>query len=62
VAETLTQGIDEAKQVFEQLAAVGVDYDDVSATLEKEGVEKFSDSFTELLEGINAKRGELVSA
>ena len=62
VAETLTQGIDEAKQVFEQLAAVGVDYDDVSATLEKEGVEKFSDSFTELLEGINSKRGELVSA
>jgi transaldolase len=62
VAETLTQGIDEAKQVFEQLAAVGVDYDDVSATLEKEGVEKFSDSFAELMEGIKSKRGELVSA
>ena len=57
-----TQGIDEAKEVFERLAEVGVDYDDVSAVLEKEGVEKFSDSFTELLEGINSKRGELVCA
>ena len=57
VAETLTQGTDEAKEVFERLAAVGVDYDDVSAVLEKEGVEKFSDSFAELMEGINSKRG-----
>jgi transaldolase len=62
VAETLTQGIDEARQVFDQLAAVGVDYDDVTAVLEKEGVEKFSDSFAELMEGIKSKRGELVSA
>jgi len=30
--------------------------------LEKEGVEKFSESFAELIEGIKAKRGELVSA
>jgi transaldolase len=62
VAETLTQDVDEARRVFEQVAAVGVDYDDVVATLEKEGVEKFSDSFSELMEGIKAKRGELVSA
>jgi len=62
VAETLTKGVDEAKRVFEQLAEVGVDYDDVTAVLEKEGVQKFSDSFAELIEGIKAKRGELVSA
>ena len=31
-------------------------------TLEQEGVKKFSDSFAELLDGIEAKRGELVSA
>jgi transaldolase len=62
VALTLTEGVDEAKQVFERLAALGVDYDDVTAVLEKEGVEKFSDSFSELMEGIKAKRGELVSA
>jgi hypothetical protein len=34
----------------------------VTETLEREGVQKFSDSFGELLEGISAKRGELVSA
>jgi transaldolase len=62
VAPTLEQGIDEAKQLFEELAAIGVDYDDVVQTLEREGVEKFSDSFAELLDGIRAKRGELVSA
>jgi transaldolase len=33
-----------------------VDYDDVSETLEQEGVQKFADSFTELLEGVRAKR------
>ena len=61
-APTLEQGIDEAKRVFERVAEAGVDYDDVVATLEREGVEKFADSFTELLEGIRAKAGELVAA
>jgi transaldolase len=62
VALTLEEGIDEAKQVFEQVAAAGVDYDDVTDTLEREGVQKFIDSFTELLEGIDAKRKQLVAA
>jgi transaldolase len=62
VALTLTEGIDEAERVFERLAAVGVDYDDVTAVLEKEGVEKFSESFAQLIDEIKAKRGELVSA
>jgi transaldolase len=38
-----------------------VDYDDVTATLEREGVDKFADSFAELLDGISAKSGELVA-
>jgi transaldolase len=62
VADTLEQGVDEAKQLLGELARAGVDYDDVTDTLEREGVQKFSDSFAELLEGISAKRGELVSA
>ena len=62
VALTLEQGIDEARQVFERVAEAGVDYDDVVVTLEREGVEKFADSFRELLDGVKAKRGELVSA
>jgi transaldolase len=62
VALTLEEDIDEAKQVFERVAAAGVDYDDVTDTLEREGVQKFIDSFTELLEGIDAKRKQLVAA
>ena len=62
VALTLERDLDEARRVFERIAEAGVDYDDVVAVLEKEGVDKFSDSFKELLEGVRAKRGELVSA
>jgi transaldolase len=62
VALTLERGINEARQVFERVAEAGVDYDDVVVTLEREGVEKFADSFRELLDGVKAKRGELVSA
>ncbi len=62
VAPTLESGVDEAKRVFEQLAHIGVDHDDVTATLEKEGVQKFADSFEELLDAIEAKRREVVAA
>ena len=59
--DTVLEGVDEAHRLLEQLAAVGVGYDDVVATLEKEGVQKFSDSFKELLDGVRAKR-ETVAA
>jgi transaldolase len=62
VALTLEQDLDEAKRVFERIAEAGVDYDDVVAVLEREGVQKFADSFAELMDGVRAKRGELVSA
>jgi transaldolase len=62
VAPTLEQGIDEAERVFEQIRQASVDYDDVTDTLEREGVQKFADSFAELLEGIRAKSGELAAA
>ena len=59
VRETLTEGVEEAKALLDELAAAGVDYDDVTDTLEREGVQKFSDSFASLLEGIDAKRAVL---
>jgi transaldolase len=62
VAPTLEQGIDEAKRVFDEIGKAGVDYADVTDTLEREGVEKFADSFSELLEGIRSKSGELAAA
>jgi transaldolase len=59
VRETLTGGVDEARAVFDELSAAGVDYNDVVETLEREGVQKFSDSFAHLLAGIESKRGAL---
>jgi transaldolase len=55
VAETLTQDVEEARALLAELAGAGVDYDDVVATLEREGVEKFSDSFASLLDGIRER-------
>jgi len=54
--------VDEAERTLERFAEAGVDYDDVTRTLEREGVEKFADSFAELLGGIRGKAGELVTA
>jgi transaldolase len=62
VALTVEEGLDEARSLFGELERLGVDVDDVTETLEQEGVEKFDDSLQELLEGIRAKRGELVAS
>jgi len=61
VADTLTEGLDEAAALLEELAVVGIDYDDVVETLEREGVEKFADSFRTLRAGIDAKRAVLAA-
>ena len=61
VAGTLTQGVDEAAALLELLAGAGVDYDDIVATLETEGVQKFAESFAQLRGGIEAKRTALVA-
>jgi len=45
----------EAQAVMDRLAAVGVDYDDVIATLEQEGVEKFEASWAELLDTVSGQ-------
>jgi len=62
VALTLEQGVEEAEELFAHLADAGIDYDDVTDTLEREGVEKFSDSFAEALDGIRQKQGALSTA
>ena len=42
----------DAQRVLDDLKAVGVDYDDVVGTLENEGVEKFEDSWNQLIEAV----------
>ena len=58
---TVTHGLDEARNVLAQLHAAGVDYDDVTAVLEDEGVQKFVDSFKKLFDDVEAKRDALAS-
>ena len=55
-APRLELGLDRARRLFAELAAAGVDYDEVTDTLEREGVEKFAASFDELIEGLRRKR------
>ncbi|KQO64791.1 transaldolase [Curtobacterium sp. Leaf261] len=56
--DTITGEYDAANQVMDQLAAVGIDYDDVVALLEKEGVDKFNVSWGELVDTVkNALEG-----
>jgi transaldolase len=59
---TLTDGLAEAQDLFERLAAAGVDYDEVTDTLEREGVEKFEASFQELMDSLEQKLGALTAA
>src|SRR6201993_4931679 len=58
--DTVTKGVKKAHALLEDIAKVGVDYDDVTETLELEGVQKFADSFAELLDGVAQKRETLV--
>jgi transaldolase len=62
VAQTLERGLDEAQRLLEQLADVGVDYDDVVETLEREGIEKFVRAFSDLLARVEQKREALATA
>jgi transaldolase len=60
--DTVREGLDEARAFLQKLADAGVDYVDVTDTLEEEGVQKFSDSFAQIVESIRAKRASLAAA
>ena len=62
IRRTLDQDVEGAHRILERFAEAGVDYDDVVATLEREGVEKFAKSFRELFADLEAKRDQLVAA
>lgn len=50
--DTVTGQYAQAQAVLDQLAALGVEYDDVIAKLESEGVEKFIASWNDLVAGV----------
>jgi len=57
---TVTEGVDEARQTLAELDALGIDLSRVTWQLENEGIQKFIDPFEELLEVIS-ERAESVA-
>jgi transaldolase len=62
VEARLEADLDEARSLLDELAAFGVDYDDVTATLEREGIEKFVVSFDNVLQRVDEKRRHVTPA
>ena len=52
--DRVTTMYDDAQQVMDRLESAGIHYDDVIATLEREGVEKFVTSWDELVDTVRA--------
>ena len=53
--DQVTTKFDDARQVMDALADAGISYDDVIATLEQEGVDKFVKSWDELVETVRGQ-------
>jgi transaldolase len=62
VEVTIDKDLDEAHRIFERFEEAGIDYDDIVRVLEEEGVQKFSDSFKELLSDVKEKRDAMAHA
>ena len=60
-ADTIEAGLDEARAVMDGLATAGVDYDDLTATLEREGVDAFARSYQDFLAALDKRKKELVA-
>lgn len=58
-ASTLTTGLDEARQVMADVAAAGIDFAQVTAELEVEGVRQFADAYTGMLTAIESRRAAM---
>ena len=59
VRRTLSPRADDARDTMRQIAEAGIDFDDVTQTLEDEGIEKFEVSYRKLLGVIAGKRQTL---
>jgi transaldolase/glucose-6-phosphate isomerase len=57
VAPTLTSGVEEARERLASLAEQGVDLDEITAALERDGVEQFARAYQEMIAAIAEKRG-----
>jgi transaldolase len=60
-ADTITADLEEAQRVIDGLADVGVDYDDLTATIERAGVESFEQSYVDCLRSLERRATELAA-
>jgi transaldolase len=60
VEMTLTQGIDEARSILQQLGEVGISYKAVTDQLEDEGGRLFAEAFDSLMKTLDEKRSKLL--
>jgi transaldolase len=58
-ADAVEDDVPAAQRVIDDLAGAGVDFDDVTATLEREGVAAFAASFHDALQTLEKQRAEL---
>jgi transaldolase len=58
---SIEEGVEEAKSLFRELKAAGIDIDEVTALLEEEGVKLFDDSYKSVLQTLSAKRDSFLA-
>ncbi|MBI5886358.1 MAG: bifunctional transaldolase/phosoglucose isomerase [Deltaproteobacteria bacterium] len=58
VRRTLPNGIDGARGLIAELAALGIDYEAMTSTLEEEGIKSFSDAFAALTRCVSEKAAD----
>ncbi|WP_417428403.1 transaldolase [Halpernia sp.] len=56
VTDSLTEGIDEANKVMDDLKNLGINIDEITQKLEDEGIEKFNQAYDKLLKSIDNQK------
>ncbi|MDQ1515328.1 MAG: transaldolase / glucose-6-phosphate isomerase [Actinomycetota bacterium] len=59
--DTVERNIDEARAVIDGLAASGVDYDDLTLTIEREGVGAFARSYHDFIAALDKRKDEITT-
>jgi transaldolase len=60
-APTILDGVERAREDLAALAGAGVDLDEITAALERDGVQQFADAYAGMLEAIAGKRRRIAA-
>jgi transaldolase len=59
---SLEQGLDEAQRVLDGIHELGIDLDEVTEQLQRDGIKAFSDSYDQLLQTLATKLGAILAS